>query len=92
MTLSSKVTHPGTHRVIGHATPLGDAFVRLVIDEEGTQSEVAAVAGLRRLDEELAAGGVIHDRDSRLRVNFRTITQLHGSANQRDFQASEAAR
>jgi hypothetical protein len=55
--------------VIGHAKPFGDGLIGLAVDEEGPQSKVAAVAGLRRVDEELAAGRVIHDRDSGLRVN-----------------------
>ena len=46
--------------MIGHAKLFGDGFVGLAVDEEGAQSEVAAVAGLRRLDEALAAKGVIH--------------------------------
>jgi len=78
--------------VIGHAKPFGDGVVGLAVDEEGMQSEVAAVAGLRRLDEELAAGGVIHDLDSGLRVNFRTFAQLYGSPKQTSFQGSETAR
>jgi hypothetical protein len=78
--------------VIGHAKPFGDGVIGLAVEEEGAQSEVAAVVGLRRLDKELAAGGVIHDRDSGLRVNFRTLAQIHGSPKQTSFQGWETAR
>ena len=78
--------------MVGHAQPFGDGVIGLAVDEEGAQRQVAAVAGLRRLGEELAAGSVIHDRDSGLRVNFRTLAQRYGSPTQTSFQGSETAR
>jgi hypothetical protein len=72
--------------VIGHTQLLSNGSVGLAIDKEGTQREVAAVEGLARFDKELAAEGVIHDRDSGLRVHYYNRVQLHRSAAQSHFQ------
>ena len=78
--------------MIGRSKPFGDGGVGLPVNEEGTQSEVATVVGLCWIDEELTAEGVIHDRDSGLRVNFRTFAYLYGSPKRTSFQGSEAGR
>ena len=78
--------------MIGHAKLFSDGVVGLVVDKERTQSEVATVGGLSRIDEELAAEAVIHYWDSGLRVHFRTAAQLHGRPEQKYFQGSAVAR
>ncbi len=48
-------------RAVGHAKLLRDVFRRSPIDKHGAECFVAAVIGIGWLDEEVAAGGIIHD-------------------------------
>jgi hypothetical protein len=66
--------------VISDTELLSNGLVGFATDKKGTQSEVAAVEGLARFDKKLTTAVVIHDEDSRLRVNYRIRVQLHRSA------------
>jgi hypothetical protein len=47
--------------VIGQAEALANGLGRQPLNEEGTQGGEAPVQGLGGLEEEAAAGGIVHD-------------------------------
>ena len=69
--------------MVGQFQALSDGRAREAFHEEGPQGLIAAVQGLRGLEEELTAERIIHDGTPELRVTFggrqRRIV-LHGLA------------
>ena len=59
--LGPEVAHPGADGVIGQAEALANGPGREPLDEEGVQGGEAPMQGLGGLEEEAAAGGIVHD-------------------------------